>query len=129
MVVLFGLAEWLETCAAGRARDAIAAVLALNPDTAVLAATRKASKPCSQRPAINIVADRGAQTWHAARVHEFAWWPRPRPQPHGLHRQPGMHLLACSIASKRHSLHRSPCSQRQVDDIKARMCAGGPGGT
>ena len=41
MVVLFGLAEWLEKRAAGRARDAIAAVLALNPDTAVLAATGK----------------------------------------------------------------------------------------
>lgn len=41
MVVLFGLAEWLETRAAGRARDAIAAVLALNPETAVLAASGK----------------------------------------------------------------------------------------
>ena len=39
VVVLFGLAEWLEARATGRARDAISAVLALKPATAVLAAT------------------------------------------------------------------------------------------
>ena len=45
MVVLFGGAEWLETRATGRARDAIAAILALKPSTAVLAATG-APPPC-----------------------------------------------------------------------------------
>ncbi len=39
VVVLFGGAEWLETRATGRARDAIAAILALKPSTAVLAST------------------------------------------------------------------------------------------
>ena len=49
VVVLFGLAEWLETRAAGRARDAIAAVLALNPDTAVLAATGKCQETSGRK--------------------------------------------------------------------------------
>lgn len=39
VVCLFGLAEWLEVRATGRARDAISAIIALKPSTAVLAAT------------------------------------------------------------------------------------------
>lgn len=39
VVCLFGLAEWLEVRATGRARDAIAAIVALKPSTAVLAST------------------------------------------------------------------------------------------
>ena len=37
MVVLFGVADLLEANCTGKARDAIAAVLALKPETAVLA--------------------------------------------------------------------------------------------
>lgn len=48
MVVLFSLAEWLEVRATGRARDAISAVLALKPDTAVLAATGALDAGASQ---------------------------------------------------------------------------------
>ena len=54
VVVLFGLAEWLETRAAGRARDAIAAVLALNPETAILAATGKHQHPPDHNVAVPI---------------------------------------------------------------------------
>lgn len=39
MVVLFGVADCLEGAATGKARDALAAVLELKPDTAVLVAT------------------------------------------------------------------------------------------
>ena len=39
MVVLFGVADFLESNCTGKARDAINAVLALKPDTAILAAT------------------------------------------------------------------------------------------
>ena len=38
-MVLFGAADFLESNCTGKARDAIGAVLALKPDTAVLAAT------------------------------------------------------------------------------------------
>ncbi len=37
MVVLFGVADSLEANCVGKARDAIAAVMALKPETAVLA--------------------------------------------------------------------------------------------
>ena len=39
MVVLFGIADFLEANCSGKARDAIAAVLALKPETALLADT------------------------------------------------------------------------------------------
>ena len=38
-MVLFGVADFLEANCSGKARDAIAAVLALKPETAVLAGT------------------------------------------------------------------------------------------
>lgn len=39
VVVLFGFADFLESNCTGKARDAIGAVMALKPDTAILAAT------------------------------------------------------------------------------------------
>ena len=39
VVVLFGVADFLEANCSGKARDAIAAVLALKPESAVLADT------------------------------------------------------------------------------------------
>ena len=39
MVVLFGVADFLEANCTGKARDAIAAVLALKPEVAVLVST------------------------------------------------------------------------------------------
>lgn len=41
MVVLFGVADFLESNCTSKARDAIGAVLALKPDNAVLAANGK----------------------------------------------------------------------------------------
>ena len=49
MVVLFGVADFLEANCSGKARDAIAAVLALKPETAILADTGARGSLIGQR--------------------------------------------------------------------------------
>lgn len=75
VVVLFGLAEWLETRATGRARDAIAAVLALKPETAVLAATGVLDLFSNQ--CLHSETNQTDSSWRGGQLVAELWMPPP----------------------------------------------------